>query len=200
MEESKIRLSLAELDLVQNADIILTKNTIIKKAISLLEQVQQAVTPMEENMKLPAVLTSNAPKISKGENYLGLPYVVLDYPRISHAENLCFIRTMFWWGHFFSSTLQVSGIYKQRYAVNIAARFGSLSNSNYFIGVHTDPWQHHFEVDNYRKINSLSTQELADVIAAQSHIKIAAHWPLERWDEATTILYKSWKLLAELIT
>src|SRR5829696_6374444 len=182
MEDPKIRLSPAEAALFSDAQVILTKNSVIQKTIALLSELQEEIL----NAAQPVILAASpSAKISKGENYLGLPYVILDYPRISGGESLFFIRSMFWWGHFFSSTLQVSGIYKQRYAVNIAARFGSLSNSNYFIGVHTDPWQHHFEVDNYRKINSLSTQELADVIAAQSHIKIAAHWPLERWDEAT---------------
>ena len=42
MEEAKIHLSLSEIELVTNADIILTKNVIIGKIKTVLEQLQRA--------------------------------------------------------------------------------------------------------------------------------------------------------------
>ena len=103
MQGSKIRLSDAEKELFSNAQIILTKNSIVQKTVLLLEEVQ-AVLVNENSLRNYQISTS--PKISKGENYLGLPYVILDYPRIANDDNLFFIRSMFWWGNFFSSTLQ----------------------------------------------------------------------------------------------
>jgi hypothetical protein len=197
MEGSKIHLSATELDLVCNAGIILTKNTIIKKTVALFESIQDTI--VEENRNSPAQMFSVSPKVSKGENYLGLPYVVLDYPRLSAGNNLCFIRTMFWWGHFFSSTLQLSGTYKEPCIERITASFAQLANHNYYIGINTDPWHHHFEETNYRKIGLLSQNAFETVLQEQQHIKIAAKWPLETWNLAAISLLNSWKLLVPLI-
>jgi hypothetical protein len=197
MEGSKIHLSETELNLVNNAEIILTKNTIIKKTIALFETIQESI---QEPQTRPDKIFAVPPKISKGENYLGLPYIVLDYPRMADSGNLCFIRTMFWWGHFFSSTLQLSGVYKEQNLDRIVASYEPLSSGDYFIGINTDPWQHHFEETNYRKVNSVGAKEWEAVLYGQPHIKIAARWSLKEWDLAATSLLNSWKFLTGLIT
>jgi hypothetical protein len=200
MEGSKIHLSEAELDLVLNAGIILTKNAIIKKAIALLEQVQERILQEKETSLSPGPAFSVSPKISKGENYLGLPYAVLDYPRIAHGEDLCFIRTMFWWGNFFSSTLQLSGIYKEKNINRLTSSYPLLSANHYFIGINADPWHHHFEATNFSSIASMTPKEFGLALQQQPHIKIAAKWPLKEWNLAATILFQSWNVLIRLIT
>jgi hypothetical protein len=200
MEGSKIHLSEAELDLVLNAGVILTKNAILKKAFTLLGEVQERILQEKETNFSPNPTFSVSPKISKGENYLGLPYVVLDYPRISHDENLCFIRSMFWWGNFFSSTLQLSGIYKKKNIKKLGTSYQLFSTNHYFIGVNPDPWHHHFEATNFRSIDSMSPEEFGLVLDQQPHIKIAARWPLKEWNLAANALFQSWNLLVRLIT
>lgn len=197
MKGSKIHLSATELELVNNAAVILTKNTIIKKTISLFETLQES---MVENKTGQGNLFSVSPKISKGENYLGLPYVVLDYPRKADGNDLCFIRTMFWWGHFFSSTLQLSGAYRERHLQQIASSYEELGRNDFFAGIHPDPWQHHFEETNYKIVSSFDVKGFETLLHDQPHIKIAAKWPLEKWDLAASFLLKSWKFLAGLIT
>lgn len=200
MEGSKIHLSEAELNLACNAGIILTKNTIIEKTIALFQTLQEAMTAGKQNNAFTNKVFSIPPKISKGENYLGLPYVVLDYPRLSGGGDLCFIRTMFWWGNFFSSTLQLSGVYKKDHLNEIVSSYQLLSGENYFVGTGSDPWHHHFEETNYRKIDSLAKETFSTIVHEKPHIKIAAKWPLKEWDLAATRLYKSWELLINLIT
>ena len=199
MEGPKIHLSATELELATNAEIILTKNRIIQKTIALFESIQNHITDPIKTGALPEVFSRVGPKISNGENYRGLPYVVLDYPRLANQGNLCFIRTMFWWGHFFSSTLQLSGVYKEQALEQVRFFYQNLARENYYIGIHTDPWQHHFEESNYRPIGLLSPKAFAAVLQEQPHIKIAAKWPLEQWDSAAISLTNSWKLLAGLI-
>ena len=197
MEGSKIHLSETELNLVNDAGIILTKNTIIKKTISLFENIQESIQASGTGA---IGLFSVPPKISKGENYLGLPYVVLDCPRIAAEGNLCFIRTMFWWGHFFSSTLQLSGMYKEQSIKPVLSSYEQLCAGNYFVGINSDPWQHHFEETNYKEIKSFSIEAFEAILNEQPHIKIAARWPLQEWEQAAISLLKSWKFLAGLIT
>jgi len=77
-----------------------------------------------------------SPKISRGENYLGLPYLVLDYPRLFRPDAVLAIRTFFWWGHFFSSTLQLSGGYKTEFLSRLQAAQETFSKH------HIDPFLH----------------------------------------------------------
>ena len=193
MQGSKIRLSPSEAALIGNAEVILTKNSIIQKTVALLAELQEHLTARHTEISF------SSPKISKGENYLGLPYVVLDYPRISQGEDLFFIRSMFWWGHFFSSTLQLSGMYKEMAIPQLAAAYPALAEKHYFVGIHNDPWQHHFESSNYREINSLSSNEFNTVLQQHPHTKIAARWSLSEWDAAANRLQESWFYLASLV-
>jgi hypothetical protein len=196
MQGSKIQLSESELELACNAGIILTKNSIISKTIALLGSVEESIAEQTDRGKLFSI----SPKISRGEYYEGLPYVVLDYPRYSKSPDLCFIRTMFWWGHFFSSTLQLSGNIKTKYIPAIEASFDILAEKEYYIGINTDPWQHHFEDNNYVPISTLSGGAFQAILMEQEHIKIAAKLPLLEWQHAAGFMINSWNLLAGLIT
>ena len=197
MQGSKIRLSDAEKELFCNAQIILTKNSIVQKTVLLLEEVQASL--VDENI-LRNHQYATSPKISKGENYLGLPYVILDYPRIAKDDNLFFIRSMFWWGNFFSSTLQLSGEYKQRFSFNLINAYDLLKEDNYFVGISSNPWLHHFGEDNYKKINSLTKEAYVTILEEIPQIKIATCWPLYECDSAKNKLVESWKFLTALIT
>ena len=196
MQGSKIRLSPTEAALFSNAQVILTKNSIIQKTVQLLEEVQAALVE-----KVPSVLqhAPPSPKISKGENYLGLPYVILDYPRIAKEGNLYFIRSMFWWGNFYSSTLQLSGLYQTASINTLSNAYEQLKEQSYFIGVNSDPWVHHFGTNNYQPIAALSKDASRLIMEESPHIKIAACWPLDQWNEAANNLVNSGKFLAGLV-
>jgi hypothetical protein len=196
MQGSKIHLSESELELACNAGIILTKNNIISKTIALLGSIEESIGQQGDRGKLFSI----SPKISRGEYYEGLPYVVLDYPRYSRSPDLCFIRTMFWWGHFFSSTLQLSGNVKTKYIPVIEASYDLLAEKEYYIGINTDPWQHHFEDNNFVSVSSLSENAFKAILNEQEHIKIAAKLPLMEWQYAASFMINSWNLLAGLIT
>jgi hypothetical protein len=198
MEDSKIQLSQSELDLFCNAEIILTKNRIIQKVIELLDVLQNKMVDAKQSIASPLFNTS--PKISRGEYYMGLPYVILDYPRESKDQNLFFIRSMFWWGNFYSSTLHISGSNVERHKQALVKHYPTLSEKDYWLGINTDPWVHHFEKDNYIKISELSAGAYEAAIEEQAHIKIATKWPLEQWDLAAIKLFDSWKFLLELTT
>lgn len=196
MQGSKIRLSTAEAALFSNAQIILTKNSIIQKTVALLTEIQEDLKQAGSFM----FSNSPSPKISKGENYQGLPYVILDYPRISSGNDLLFIRSMFWWGNFFSSTLQISGAYKLEFRNKLLQDYEVLKRRDYFIGVNSDPWIHHFGENNYKPIRFLSKEAFAIVLEESNHIKIAAFWPLKEWDSAANKLSESWKFLSGLVS
>src|SRR6476619_3541717 len=123
---AKIQLSPAEQRLITNAEILLTKNRVLEKMWQLLSEMQQEMQQSAPTFSKPHIFQMT-PKISRGENYLGLPYLILDYPRVFDRENIFVIRSFFWWGNFFSSTLQQSGNFKTAALPKLEAAFSTFS-------------------------------------------------------------------------
>jgi len=198
MKETKIQFSSAEMELLSNGDIILTKNKALQKIRTLFEEVQSIQTEFLQHQ--PSVfrkeLFTIPGKISKGENYLGLPYLILDHPRNFGAGNLFAIRTMFWWGNFFSSTLHLSGEYLA-FKKEIIKNF-ILLKGEFYIGINKDPWMHHFEINNYKKIGELTENEFEMICERSDHIKIAAKHPLDNWENATKNLMERWMIYLKI--
>ena len=71
------------MELVSSPEIILTKNAILQKIKSFLEalQIKQLEILKQYTSKFPEEVLKISPKISRGENYKGLPWLVLDNPR-----------------------------------------------------------------------------------------------------------------------
>lgn len=198
MDKAKIRLSSTEMELVTNADWILTKNTIIEKTKLLFGQLQDDWTKSLESAAV-ADYTKIPPKISKGENYRGLPYLILDYPRIFDKENIFAIRTMFWWGNFFSITLHMAGRYKQQFEEKCVQAYSLFRDNGFFICINKDQWEHHFDPSNYIAASHLSPTEWVKIISENSFIKIANKLPVHQWNDAADKLAHEFKVLTAVI-
>jgi hypothetical protein len=200
MDEAKIQFSPAEMELMNNAGIILTKNRVLQKIRLLLEGIQQEMEHLV--YQEPAYRSSEffqvSPKISKGENYQGLPYLVLDYPRYFDSVNIFAIRTLFWWGNTFSSTLHLAGDQKEGFSSAIEQNFSLLKEQQFSIGLNEYPWQHHFEEDNYRPIADMDEDSFIHYCRQYDHLKIAKQWSL--WDAhfVNEDLVESWRLFLKL--
>ena len=197
---SKLMLSDDELQLVTNTGWILTKRKIIDKVNLLLGEVAANQQQIIENEKtwLPAAVVLSTPKIAKGENYLQLPYLLLDYPRCFNAENIFAVRTMFWWGNFFSITLHLSGVYKEKFQQKIIDNIDAVKEG-FYICIHENQWQHHFEADNYTCIKNLSNKELQDLIIEKQFIKLAIKFQLQPWAALPALLDKSFLEIIKLL-
>ena len=141
--ETKIHLSKLEMELVQNREWILTKQLIINKVYQLFGELLAAYkeTSRQQTHSIVDFYKHLGGKISRGENYLGLPYVILDYPASFIKENIFAIRTFFWWGNFFSISLHLSGE-KILTGRNFTRSFLFLQKNKFFICVNEDEWQH----------------------------------------------------------
>lgn len=202
MDKAKLRLSAKEAELVANADWILTKNHILQKVKWLLEdlQSQQQQFLLLHSAILPSEVLATSPKISRGENYKGLPYLVLDYPRYFGKDDHFAIRSMFWWGNFFSITLHLSGCYKKMYESNIEASFIPLKENSFFIGVSNEQWEHHFETDNYLSLSGMNEVNFKNTVAGKDFIKLAQRFSFEQWDNVEDIFFTSFCQLIGWLT
>lgn len=194
MNATKIKLSATELDLVTNAAVLLTKNTIIGKVITafgaLADDMQIAVIASN----LPQTVLSSTPKIARGENYLGLPWVMLDYPRVFAKQDIFAIRTFFWWGNCISITLQLSGSYQFLYQQKLLNQL-TANDNQWLLCCNTETWQHHFEANNYKAFSQFTEQELTDL----PFIKLAKKIPLQEWDSMDAFVKNSFGEILQLL-
>jgi len=200
-QETKITLSDKELELVCNSDWILTKQIIIDKVYYLFgkqaELMQHYI--VKEKKYLPEEVNANSPKISKGENYGRLPYVMLDYPRCFEKEKTLAIRTMFWWGNFFSLHLQLSGKCKEAALKTLQKNFLKLQRNECWICISNNPWQHHFDAANYLHLKDCTEDMFASILNRESFVKIGKKIALEQWKEASAFIEQSFIELISLL-
>ncbi len=140
-------------------------------------------------------LLAITPKISKGENYEGLPYLILDYPRLFDVNNIFTIRSMFWWGNFFSITLQLAGDHKEKNLSHIENAYDDLIKHQFYIGVNENQWKHHFKEDNYVLIKNLSKEKFLQCCRQYDHVKLATRFSLREIHSVMVDLFDSWKWL-----
>ena len=197
---SKILLSTDELQLVTNTDWILTKRKIMDKVNVLLGDISGHQKLMIENESnwLPCEVVQSTAKIAKGENYLQLPYMLLDYPRCFNDGNIFAVRTMFWWGNFFSITLHLSGSYKTMFQQKIIENLSAVKQQ-VFVCINESQWQHHFEADNYTDIKKTGKNELQEMILEKQFIKLAIKFPLQSWDTIPSLIDKAFEELIKML-
>lgn len=198
MSPAKVTLSPKELELVTDAGWILTKNGVIRKVYTLFGQLSNMYK--NELEKYPALISEQAdfrsPKIAKGEQYEGLPWVILDHPRHFTSTDCFAIRSFFWWGKFCSITLQLSGSYQEKYAGCIQKYFDRAEkNSEWFIGTNEDPWQHHFEEDNYQPIEERKERSFLQL----PFLKIAKKIPLHEWDRLPIFFEENYREIIKML-
>lgn len=179
-------LSEDELQLVQNSGWILTKNAIIEKVYTMFgnvaHQLYDHVNARQHS--LPDICSANNPKISKGEKYEELPYVMLDYPRYFTREEIVAVRNFFWWGNFFSTTLHVRGTHRHKVAESILDQFEHLTAKQFYLSTEGNEWDHNIESMNYSLLGGYSKTALSDVLGKSNFIKLAVKFPLKEWSIA----------------
>lgn len=201
MNDAKIRLSQKEIELINNADWILTKNAILKKVDHFLSalQVKQKEWLDTKDCDLPSELLQSSPKISKGEYYNGLPYRILDFPKVFNQSEIFAIRTMFWWGHFFSVTIHLAGTYKAQYEHTIIGSYSFLKTAGFYCCINKDQWEHHFGEANFKVIENLSEKEFEKTVRGSTFCKISYKAPLQRFDAVEKHLLTAFKKIIEML-
>jgi hypothetical protein len=240
---AKVQLSSEQMRLVTDPGWILTKNSIMGKVVAMFAELSgewrakwelaAAGSGLNRGQELPlsgqttplrsegqATLFSLAgpaaePKISKGENYKGLPWVMLDCPRVFGKEDVLAIRTMFWWGHAFSLTLHLKGRWKRLFLPVIAQHLDELAATGFHLGVMEDEWEHGHTAETYRPLEGalLGAEPLGQGLLEEKprgsglelvgdppqFLKISAKVALESWAEAPELLTAMFETLLRVL-
>ncbi len=174
-----MQLTEKELLILQDTDFLLTKATVLEKINELLGQTREKLKRCVENsnFSFPDETYLLNGKISKGENYKNLPYMVLDYPTLFSKKSTFAYRIMFWWGNFFSTTLHLEGIALNYYRNSIIKNLNKLLEKDIYIGIGNTPWQYHYEKDNYIPL----TEDHKNFINNCNFLKLSKKIELIKW-------------------
>lgn len=197
MQNTKVELSKNEMELVTNSEFILTKNRIIGKVYGMFGDLSETYKSLFNSYapSLPQEALMPTPKIYKGENYLQLPYVMMDYPRVFSKEGIFAIRSFFWWGNYFSITLHLSGKYLKLFDCSLRA--GADKLEKYFACINNEQWHHHFELNNYQPLKNIPSIEN---LLKKPFIKLAKNLSLHEWNKAPGFYTDTYSEILGIIT
>jgi hypothetical protein len=188
-------LSSYELQLACDAEILLAKNRVIETVYTMFGALAEDYKVQLGSFFLPSAIANTA-KISRGENYNGLPYVMLDYPRQFGKTDVFAIRTFFWWGNFFSLTLQLQGVYQSRFAEALQNAISQEQLHDWYITLSDEKWQHHFDDGYYKAIEKEKNYYLTEL----PFIKVVTKIPLEKWDNAYEYLLRGFMQILKVLS
>lgn len=182
-------LSNEELAILKDDTFLKLKNALSEKVIKYLSEIERALHQQitQSDFPFPEGTFLKAGKISKGEQYLGLPYFILDYPRLFTKDNVFAFRSMLWWGHHYCCTLHIQGAELTNRKDEIANKI--IQSKDLYFCINQHPWEYHYQKDNYLIINDINLQDIHSQIDNYGFIKLSNFIPVDLWSE-----YKSFTL------
>lgn len=185
-----MQLTPEEYSIVNNSRFLLVKADIINKVKAEFEVLQDAYAGILNSAGIILPATA-APKISRGENYKGLPYLVLDYPAVFNKENILAFRTMFWWGNFFSITQHLQGTYKEQYLQSITQKLLQSKPHGLYLSCNQTAWEYHYETANYRPVEHMADEQIISTLNQNNFIKLSAKLELSGYEQLQPFM-KEW--------
>jgi hypothetical protein len=193
MNGAKIHLSTQEMELVTNNEWLFLKRSILQKTEVFFGGLHSHFREIveNENIHLFSGLKSGGGKISKGENYKGLPYMILDYPARFSRDNIFAVRTLFWWGNFFSISLHLSGSYLLQNR-NLKEGFLYLRDKGFLIHSGSNEWDHDLNDAGYMPVSQVNFEQFLEN-SKKDFFKISKKINLNEMGEVQELLEKGFR-------
>lgn len=148
MQNSSFKLTNKEFELILDTEYPLLKKNVIEKIQAHLHQLGEKLI---KNPLITRPLYNQSFKISKGENYLNLPYLVLDLPKIDGNSFPILCRTMFWWGKYFSFNVFIR---KDAYDMDtFEKKIKSQPIKGFHVLLSDKIWQQDLDSDDYSQVS-----------------------------------------------
>jgi hypothetical protein len=186
------------LSLAENAEWILTKNKIVIKICDLFSMLAKEMESDLLQISLPQEIMRTTAKISKGENYKGLPYIVLDYPRLFTKENVFAIRTLFWWANYFSITLHLKGVYMEMFLEKIKKNKSLFAENDFFINT-TNEWQHSLHESDYVLLKHADASAIEKNFLQNDLLKLSAKVELNKWNQSQQLILQLFRKIISVL-
>lgn len=182
---SRIMFSSEELELLSNNHLFVLKAGLLKKISALFGELSDelGLEMLDFKNSIPEEVLHSQPKISRGENYKGFPWMVLDFPRVFKKEDVFAYRCLCWWGNEFSFTLHLGGIYFDTLRPILNEFLASINIPGIYICVNDSPWNYHYEIENYLPLSEFIKMEknLTPWFSNRKFIKISKKTTLDNY-------------------
>ena len=191
-----------ELKYLMDTEFISTKRRIIAKAELLLKSCSKLIDQelRSGNYRIKSNYLINPPKISKGENYKGLPYIVLDNPRNYTSGNVLAYRIVIWWGNTISFSLHLEGRHAQPAVNSIVRKLSNHTQKDLYYCLGNTPWEHHFENTNYQELHKLKPESILKHFGKFQFLKVAKKATLKEWPFLNDLAIRNLQILTDLIS
>ncbi len=194
MSQTKIVFSNEEQLLLHDTAIWHTKTVLTEKLYQLLGEVNDEMSALlAPSLKLFLSLEHIPSKISRGENYMGHPYMMLDAPNLFTKEKIFAIRNFIWFGHYAASYLVISGSYLNVF--NSGIHLPQPIPHNLYVCINDNPWQHSFTIDNMKPVHKPE-----DLSNENNFIKLGFKFPLKEANQLKENFLDAYVYYMRLIT
>lgn len=200
-KDTKLSLNREELALVSNRSLIDSKRKALSHIVDLLGDAENNFHQLaaDYGQLLPEGIKNKRGKISRGENYKGYPWVVLDHPALFGKIDFIAFRTLFWWGDSFSLIFQAGGSYFPQFGTKAFIEALSQQYPELLVCISESPWEHHFENDNYTNLSEdFNVSSFHSHCEKKNFIKIAFRFPLDQLNEMRALLTERMQVMLDL--
>lgn len=169
------KFSPSELSAIHNKRFFIVKAAATKKIELILSIVRDEIAEeiRTRSLLFPKEVDVVNGKIFRGENYRGLPYLVLDYPKHFSKDSVLAFRTMFWWGNYFSFTMHLQGHALKNERSRLIENHLNLLKRGIYICTGPTPWEYHYGPDNYTLTQKLGEKKLNSTLTKKDFIKLS---------------------------
>ena len=190
-----------EIEILHDTEFLKLKISVLRKFWNLLDDTRYKL--LEDiktyNYPFPERTDVKTGKISRGEFYKQLPYMVLDFPKLMKQDSILAIRTMFWWGNFFSCTMHLQGFALENYRKVILNHIEKIKSQNFYVCVNSTPWEYHFGEDNYQYTPDLNDDTLRNIVEKGDFIKLSKKISLRQWPEVPDFTISTFHQFMEIL-
>ena len=139
-------------------------------------------------------------KISRGENYKGFPWLMLDYPRNFSNENVFAVRNFFWWGFYFACNFQLSGESLKKYLPIIERNQEQLAEKKIYLSLNKSSWIHKVDEENFVLLKSDNLKMISSTAERNGYLKLSAVHTLSEFEKAVGFFQSYQKLFQQIIS
>lgn len=198
-QNTKIIPTNAELEVACNTNFFDVKRELTTKIVTTLEQYGEKLL---EDIIAPILkkngTQSTGIKVSRGENFKGYPYIVLDCPRLYSTDTEVICRTIFRWGHGWSLHFTVQGKTFARIIHSLPVFLDSLS-TDWRLYTGENIWEQDVDSILFVPVLSLSETALSHIINQQGFLKIATQISLSEAVEWPPFPQQTYQVLFDLL-
>ncbi len=198
-QNTKIIPTNAELEVASDTNFFDVKRELTSKIVTTLERygeklLEEIIAPVLKKQGIQRI----GIKVSKGENFKGYPYVVLDCPRLFSTDTEVICRTIFRWGHGWSLHFTVQGKIFERVSSSLSGFSSSLSN-DWLLYTGENIWEQDVDSVLFVPTHSMPETALSHTIKQQKFYKIATQINLSNAVEWPPFSTQSYQNLFDLL-